>query len=320
MILTFTPNPSVDRTVFIDALDRGTVIRSRRSRLEPSGKGVNVALALHRHGHAVAAVLPLGGTGGSSLRQMLNAVSLDIRTVPVDGELRTNVSLVEPDGTVTKVNEAGPELTAAEVQELVDTVSHSLVDVTWLACCGSLPKGAPVDLYARVAELASARGVRVAVDSSGLALRHSLAGKPDLIKPNLHELAELVGESLRRVGDVIDAARQVRSQGVSAVLVTLGADGALLVDDSGATQVEASVRTVASTVGAGDAALAGYLSVGGTGRTALEATVSWASIAVQHEGTLFDAPDVDRPVKRAAAADRARTWREPVDGPEPRFV
>jgi 1-phosphofructokinase len=318
MILTFTPNPSVDRTIFVDALSRGSVMRSRRSRNEPSGKGVNVALALQRQGVAVAAVFPTGGSSGAQLCEMLNARKLDTRTVPMNGEVRTNVSLVEPDGTVTKVNEPGPELTAAEVEELVATIRRSLDGVTWLACCGSLPGGAPVDLYARVAKLARSRGVRVAVDSSSDALYGSLGGRPHLIKPNVHELSELVGQPLRRLGDVEEAAHQLRRQGVPVVLVTLGADGALLVDASGVAHAEASVERVASAVGAGDAALAGYLSVREAGIPGLQAAVAWGSAAVQHEGTLFEFTNIVLPVTVTRVIDRSRVLRDTADPPRVR--
>jgi 1-phosphofructokinase len=99
VILTLTPNPSVDRTVFVDALRRGAVIRSRRSWSEPSGKGVNVALALQRHGLPATAVLPVGGSVGTQLSQMLNQARLSAREVAIGGDIRSNISLVEPDGT-----------------------------------------------------------------------------------------------------------------------------------------------------------------------------------------------------------------------------
>ena len=118
MILTLTPNPSVDRTVFLDHLVLGSVNRSTRSWSEPSGKGVNVALALLAHGQPVRAVVPIGGSVGAQLRQMLNLAELDIIPVPVAGEIRSNISLTQPDGTVTKINEAGPRLSAAEADDL----------------------------------------------------------------------------------------------------------------------------------------------------------------------------------------------------------
>ncbi|MEN3614557.1 1-phosphofructokinase [Plantactinospora sp. ZYX-F-223] len=311
MILTLTPNPSVDRTVFIDALPRGTVIRSRRGWNEPSGKGVNVALALQRHGRPVTAVLPVGGSVGAQLSEMLRLAGLPVREVPVRGEIRSNISLVEPDGTVTKVNEPGPELDAGETEALVRAVLDNLAGVTWLACCGSLPDGVPPDLYAKLAEAARSRGVRVAVDTSGEPLRASLAGRPDLVKPNSSELAHLVGRPLRTFGDVIDAALQVRKLGAGAVLASLGIDGALLVEAAEVRHAEARVPRVVSAVGAGDAALAGFLHGGGTGIAALRTAVAWGTAAVQHEGTLFSAAGPDQAVLVSGDVDPGRPLRDP---------
>jgi 1-phosphofructokinase len=287
MILTVTPNPSVDRTVFVDALPRGAVIRSRRSHSEPSGKGVNVSLALRRQAVPTVAVLPLGGSVGAQLSQMLHEAGLDTREVAIRGEIRSNVSLVEPDGVVTKINEAGPELGADELRALVDLVAENLGGAQWLACCGSLPPGAPVDLYAELADRAHRAGVRVAVDTSGEPLAAALSARPDLVKPNAHELAELVGRPLRTYGDVVDAAAEIRDKGVTAVLASLGADGAILVDARGATHASCAVETVVSTVGAGDATLAGFLAGGADRDTRLATALRWGAAAVQHEGTLF---------------------------------
>ena len=326
MILTVTPNPSVDRTVLVARLARGQVIRARRSWREPSGKGINVALALDRAGVAAAAVLPVGGPTGAELLQLLAVAGLTVHPVPVDGSIRANISIVEPDGTVTKLNEPGPDLSPAEVAALVRAVTDRLTGATWLACCGSLPPGAPVDLYAVLAELGHARGIPVAVDSSGAPLRAALEGHPDLVKPNAPELAELVGRSLRTLGDVLDAAEAVRTLGAGAVLASLGADGLVLVDATGAVHAEAPAPTVVSAVGAGDAALAGFLSPGrsagsarsaGTARGArtaegLRAAAAWGAAAVSHEGTLFPGVDPAQRVVVHRRVDRARRLGEPA--------
>ncbi|WP_349878130.1 1-phosphofructokinase [Micromonospora sp. HUAS YX12] len=312
MIITLTPNPSVDRTVFIDALPRGSVIRSGRSRSEPSGKGVNVALALRAHGHDVIAVLPVGGSTGTQLGEMLRAAGVAHHTVPITGEVRSNISLVEPDGTVTKVNERGPALNVAEVETLVAAALKDTHGATWLAACGSLPAGVPTDLYARLTVAAHRDGVRTAVDSSGPALRAALAAGPDLVKPNAHELAEVSGRDLHTIGDVVDAAELLRTQGARAVLASLGPDGAVLVDDQGALHAEATVAKVVSAVGAGDALLAGFLSAGGGGRDALQVAMTWAAAAVQHEGTLFSVTDADGTVRIHEEVSRSRRLAEPV--------
>jgi 1-phosphofructokinase len=192
MILTLTPNPSVDRTVFLDTLTLGSVNRSTRSWNEPSGKGINVALALLSHRKTVRAVLPVGGSVGAQLRQMLSRAELDTARIPIAGEIRTNISLAQPDGTVTKINETGPRLDQTEVDALIDAVAQHLDGADWLVCGGSLPAGVPDDFYATLVELAHHKGVPVVVDSSGAPLAASLPARPDLIKPNVHELAELV--------------------------------------------------------------------------------------------------------------------------------
>ena len=307
MILTITPNPSVDRTVFLESLIRGSVNRSIRSWSEPSGKGVNVALALRAHGNPVRAVLPIGGSVGAQLRQMLTQAGLDIVEVPIAGEIRANVSLTQADGTITKINEAGPSLDAAEVGALIDAVARHLDDAEWLVCAGSLPAGAPVDLYAELTERGHRRQVPVVVDSSGPPLAASLPAGPDLIKPNEHELAELVGADLDTLGDVIDAAQEIHSRGVGAVLASLGTDGVILLDGAGVLHGEAPVPRVVSTVGAGDALLAGYLSAGPSREDRLSAALQWAAAAVQHEGTLFTPVQTPVDVAIHASVNRSRS-------------
>ncbi len=287
MIVTLTPNPSVDRTFFLTDIVLGSVNRSQRSRSEPSGKGVNVALALHAHGVPVRAIVTAGGPVGAQLRQMLDAAGLDTVVVPIDGEIRSNISLTQPDGTVTKINEAGPVLSARERDCLLTAVATQLRDATGTVCAGSLPAGLPTGWYGEVVESARRRGVFVAVDTSGAPLADSLSAHPDLVKPNVHELAELTGRVSRTLGDVIDAAQEVRTRGARTVLASLGSDGAVLVDDEGALWGHAAVDRVVSTVGAGDAMLAGYLSCRRNRTDALATALGWGAAAVQHEGTLF---------------------------------
>lgn len=310
MIVTVTPNPSVDRTVFLSGLTVGSVNRSQRSWSEPSGKGVNVALALHAHGTPVRAVVPAGGPVGAQLRQMLSASELDAVIVTIDGDIRSNISLTQRDGTVTKINEPGPALSSAERDRLLSAVADNLAGARWLVCAGSLTTGAPADWYADFVKLGRRHGVSVVVDTSGDPLNECLAAGPDLVKPNVHELAELTGRLPTTLGDVVDAAEQVRQRGARAVLASLGADGAVLVDADGALWGQAPVARVVSTVGAGDAMLAGYLSAAESGRTAaLAAALQWGASAVEHEGTLFT-PNTTRSATVTAAPNLARALHD----------
>lgn len=293
MITTVTANPSVDRTVCVDHLRRGDVLRGTRSWVEPSGKGVNVSLALHTHGHATTAVLPLGGASGAELRAMLAVSGAAFVAVPIAEAVRSNVSLLEPDGTVTKVNEPGPRLTPAEADALAEAALSAAEHADWLACCGSLPAGVEPGFYADLVIRGRAAGCRTVVDSSGPYLETALRAEPDLIKPNLDELAELTGRRLDTLGDVVDAAKLVRGRGVGAVLASLGAHGVVLLDGGGLRYGRAPVERPVSTVGAGDALLAGFLAGGGHGTDALRTALRWAATAVRHPGTLFSGADLD---------------------------
>lgn len=310
MIITLTANPSVDRTLFVPKLPHGGITRSDRSRTEPSGKGVNVALALAQHGHATRALFPAGGYAGLQLKEMLLEAGIDHVAVPVKGDVRSNISLVEPSGMVTKINEAGPVLTPEEAETFTQVACAELRRATWLAGCGSLPTGFPETMYARLADECHRHGVKIAIDAWGAPLRHALPHGPDLVAPNVAELAGTVGRPIQSLGDVVEAAHLLRAQGARAVLASLGPDGALLIDDAGACHGEAPVNAVVSAVGAGDALLAGFLSAGGHGPGALTAALTWASAAVQNEGTLFS-PERSTIAFIHKVIDRDRLLRDP---------
>lgn len=284
MIVTVTPNPSVDRSLEVGLIQRGAVLRATSTRIDAGGKGVNVSRALVANGYASLAVLPLGGGDGDVLSRLLVDGGIPHRPVSTGTGTRSNITLSEPDGTVTKVNAPGPPLQHAELDALVNAVA-SLPGASWLVLCGSLLAGGPADYYAVLTERAHAAGVRVAVDTSGAPLRAALVARPDLIKPNLAELAELAGRPLVSVDGVIVAAEEAREAGVGAVVVSLGASGALLVD--GTEPVLAIPPDVAarSDVGAGDTLLAGFLAAGGAGVEALRTGVAWAAAAVALPGT-----------------------------------
>ncbi|WP_250448250.1 1-phosphofructokinase family hexose kinase, partial [Actinotalea sp. C106] len=206
MIITVTLNPSLDRTVEVDDLVRGEVLRARGVHLHPGGKGVNVTRALLANGVASRAVLPVAGAEGDQLVGLLTAEAVDVVTVPVSGRTRSNVTIAEADGTVTKLNEPGPALDAADLDRLLDGALATVAPHGWVVLCGSLPPGVPTDHYAAMTRRAHQAGARVALDTSGPALVEALAAAPDLIKPNAEELAEAAGMSLGSRADVVEAA------------------------------------------------------------------------------------------------------------------
>ena len=317
MIITLTPNPSVDRTFEVGRLERGEVLRATRSRLDPGGKGINVARALHLHGHRAAAVVPIGGPVGDHLEQLLADTGLHVITVPIAGDVRSNVTIVESDGTVTKLNEEGPRLTSQELELLVQVTTAARGGLQWVIASGSLPPGAHPTLLAEVVERSRAAGAAVAVDTSGAALAATLMARPELVKPNAEELAELTGRPLATLGDVLDAAEQVRHRGAGAVLASLGPDGVALVTDDVVLHGELRVSDPGSTVGAGDATLAGYLTASDDPVAALRAAVAFGAAAVQLPGSQMPGPaDVHRDdVIVHTRPDHTRRLAAPVTGP-----
>ncbi|MET3983996.1 1-phosphofructokinase [Streptomyces sp. PvR034] len=309
MILTVTPNPSLDRTYEVPALDRGEVLRATAERVDPGGKGVNVSRAVAAAGVRTTAVLPLGGAPGTLIAELLGAQGVDVTAVAITGQTRSNISVAEPDGTLTKINAAGPELSGAESALLLETVRGCSAGADWIACCGSLPRGLAPEWYAELVDRAHAAGARIALDTSGPALLAALAARPDVIKPNAEELAAAVGRPLATLGDVVKAAEELRARGARAVLASLGADGQLLVEADGAHYGTAAVSAVRSNVGAGDASLAGFLIAGGTGPEALASALAHGAAAVQLPGSAMPTPADLRP-------DAVRVTRDvPLDLP-----
>jgi 1-phosphofructokinase len=296
MIVTVTLNPSLDRTLLVPRLERGDVIRAEGTLTDPGGKGVNVARALAAHGDAVVAVLPAGGAVGRAVVALLGDTGVAVVAVAIAGTTRANVTVVEPDGTTTKLNEPGPELSDAELQLLIDAVAREAVVAEWVVVAGSLPPGLGSGVFDRLSAAAHEQNARWALDTSGEALLQALAARPDVVKPNRAELAEALGFDAASVGDVIRGSQIMRDRGADAVVCSLGADGAVLVDAGGAWHARGPRVAVRNTVGAGDALLAGFVHAGGTGPAALRTGVAWATAAIRTEGTGVPTPalvDVD---------------------------
>ena len=267
MIVTLTANPSLDRTVELPGpLVPGAVQRATRSVDEPGGKGVNVSRGVAASGHATVAVLP--GRLDDPVLVALRERGVPAVNLHLDARLRSNVTLTSPDGTTTKVNEPGPDL-SAHGTALRDLVVEQSAGADWLVLAGSLPPGLPATFLADVVR--AVRGAhgdaapQVAVDSSGAPFAAVLAAgvAVDLVKPNADELAEVVGGDADAYESdpaaAVDGATRLLDRGVGAVLLTLGGAGAVLVTRDGAWTAAAPRITPLSTVGAGDSALAGYL-------------------------------------------------------------
>lgn len=263
-LVTLTLNPAIDQTVTLDALTPGSVHRARSVWSDAGGKGVNVACCLADWGLSVAVTGVLGQDNAAPFAQLLAAKGIDDRFVWIPGETRTNLKLLDAgSGETTDINLPGLDIGPSTI-EAVRAVLADLTGPGSLAVlAGSLPHSAPADTYARLTAELKRRGARVVLDASGPALAATLAAGrdslPDAIKPNRHELEEWAGRPLPAIPDLLDAARTLQRSGIALVCVSLGAEGALFVSSEGACRALPPPTRVASTVGAGDALVAGLV-------------------------------------------------------------
>lgn len=315
MIVTVTLNPSLDRTLRVQSLRRGEVHRAMYNHTDPGGKGVNVARALSAHGTPVVTVLPVGGSTGFALTAQLAEAGVDHVAVPSSSRTRANVSIVEPDGTTTKINEPGVALTSRELAAVTEAVTGRVRPGDWVVTAGSIAPGQDPEVYTVIGAAVREAGARWAVDTSGVALSASLAARPDLVKPNREELSEVLGLDLMTLDDVVRACHGLINDNGLTVLCSLGADGAVLVDRDHAWHATGPRVQVENTVGAGDALLAGYLhglTIDGSPVAGLRHGIAWATAAVATPGTGVPAPDAVRPndVRITEAATAALTHLE----------
>ena len=207
---------------------------------------------LAAHGDQPVAVLPVGGSIGRALVVQLADQGVDVEAVNIKGATRANITIVEPDGVTTKLNEPGPLLSAEEIDSVIDAVSRRAASGGWVVVGGSLPPGVEPGVVSMVIAAAHAAGALVAFDTAGDALTAGVAAEPELAKPNVDELLEVVGGSAETLGDVVAACTRLADLGAKSVLCSLGPDGALLVKGDDVWHASAPSAEVRNTVGAGD--------------------------------------------------------------------
>jgi 1-phosphofructokinase len=257
-ITTLTLNPAIDRTVTIPGFTAGAVNRVENTCDRPGGKGINVAAALAEHGNVVAALGFLGRDNESAFTAFFDECGIEDHCLRLSGATRVGIKISDPvRHETTDINFPGLSPSIHDLMELRGQLSQ--LSGGWCVLAGSLPPGVPASIYRDFITLLKERDVRTVLDSSGEALREALKASPDLIKPNVHELEEHLGRALPTEADVIAAARELVAGGVKLVVVSRGADGACFVTADEAVVARPPSITVRSTVGAGDAMVAGII-------------------------------------------------------------
>lgn len=288
MIVTITPNPSLDYTYELPAgeFSLGGVIRPLDTRCDAGGKGVNVARALSLNGFRSRAVLTLGQTEGQHILDLLMLEDLDTRPLLVKGASRVNVTLVDVDGNTTKINSLGSPISPGECRGLVALAITATDEIDWLVTCGSLPPSVDKGFHAMAVEGGKSLNAKTAVDCTGGSLLLACKAGVDLIKPNVHELRDIVKRDLKTLGELIQAAKEVIAIGCKSVIVSMGSQGAVFVSATDLLYATAPKVKPRSTSGAGDSSLAGFLSKYDQGlEVALLESMAWGAAAVGLPGS-----------------------------------
>lgn len=262
-VVTVTLNPAIDQTITVDALKPGSVHRAKAVRHNAGGKGVNVASCLADWGTPVVATGLLGTGNAAPFEALFQAKGIADAFLRLPGETRVNIKIADlAANDTTDINLPGLTADPGALGRVQETVRRLVEPGIPVLLAGSLPDGLPTDTYAILTADLAAAGARVVLDSSGAPLAAALASTgalPHCIKPNRHELEDWAGRPLPTDADLLDAARGLQRRGVSVVVVSLGTDGALFVDGARALHGRLPPIQALSTVGAGDAMVAGLI-------------------------------------------------------------
>lgn len=256
-VVTVTLNPAVDKTATVDCLQKGGLNRVRTVRKDPGGKGINVARVLKGFGQKVEATGLLAGTQGQWILQALRDAGIESCFYETAGETRTNLKVFdESTHTITEINEPGFTVTPEDMACYGEMLSARLDRAAVLVLSGSLPPGVCEDTYGRLVELAKRKGIKVLLDADGKALANGIRAVPYAVKPNIHELEQLMGRKLPSTEDIVQAARSLIMQGIEVIVVSMGAEGALILNETAVYRAKPKPIVPQSTVGAGDSMVA----------------------------------------------------------------
>ena len=258
MIYTVTFNPSIDYIVRLERFAPGEINRVNYEQILPGGKGINVSIVLKNLGHESTALGFTAGFTGTAMREMLASFGVAEDFVPLDeGFSRINVKIKAEEES--EINGQGPVITKDAQRALFDRLDR-LKSGDTLVLAGSIPNTLPDDMYERIMEHLSGRGIRIVVDATKSLLRRVLKYRPFLIKPNNHELGEMFGVVLKTDDEIVAHAKKLQEEGAENVLISMAGDGAILLTREGVFYRSAAPKgTLVNSVGAGDSMVAGFL-------------------------------------------------------------
>lgn len=284
MIYTLTFNPAIDYVMKVENLKNGATNRSQSEQIYFGGKGINVSLVLSELGIRSTALGFIAGFTGEALNDAISKSGVQTDFIRLkSGVTRINVKL--KSDSETEINAQGPLITQSDVDSLYKKL-ESLKDGDVLVLAGSVPNSLPNDIYEKIIERLNDKNIKFVVDATRELLLNVLKFKPFLIKPNLSELEEIAGCALTDNESIISQARKLNSLGARNVLVSLGADGAILVDEFDNVHIKSALGgKPVNTVGAGDSMVAGFIAMCDEGyEKALEMSLACGGATATSQG------------------------------------
>ena len=259
MIYTITLNPALDRTLWVERIQLDDSNRIKKEERYAGGKGIDVSRVLTTLGVSSTALGFVGGFTGEELEGRLLNEGISCDFLRISGETRTNIIITDMStGNQTVYGASGPQIEPYELMQMIHKIER-LEHPDTVIISGSLPPGVHPKIYLKIIEIAKAGKSRVVLDADGEALIEGVKGFPEVIKPNIHELGRLVGRELKELDEIIDAASGLQARGIGIVLVSLGAQGLLLIGEKERYLASHPAVSVKNTIGAGDSAVAGFV-------------------------------------------------------------
>lgn len=257
MIIAVTINPAIDKTIDVGKLKVGGMNRIQRIELDIGGKGINVAKTIQSLGGDCIVTGFLAGKAGNIINNTLNTMGIKSDFICVDGETRTNTKVVDNTGLVTELNEAGPDITEEQINQLLNKLETYAKEDVLFVLAGSVPTSVPKDIYATMIKMIHKRGGKVLLDADGELFKHAIEAVPDMIKPNREELLEYAGikEEISEK-KMLEIADDFISEGIEMIAISLGKSGALFINRENKMRCSGLKVKTHSTVGAGDAMVA----------------------------------------------------------------
>jgi 1-phosphofructokinase len=291
-IVTVTFNPAVDKYLYLDSFIPGCLNRARTVKVYPSGKGINVSLALLKLEMKSEIVALVGGRSGAYIKESVEAAGLTGEFFEVSGETRTNIKLLETENRrTTELNEPGPSVHPQCVSKVVERILEMAREVDCVVVSGSILHGFGLEAYGELIRGIRTCGAKAVVDAEGETLRVGISAKPFLVKPNRYEAEELLNYRLVSRADFQRAVRDILGMGVETAIISDGPEGAIFAQQGQILWASCpAVRGVESPFGCGDALVAGFLASLARGESFVQAArfaLATATATAITEGTSF---------------------------------